>query len=179
MRIATLMFGASLSLVAGVHGCPVRVNDMGIRETGEACNEENPCAPGLTCFEGTCVGQGTLRVSLAWERRTDLDLHVVLPNGDEISWEDQDHPTGQLDVDDCIGNLCRDPDGPHVENIFFNTSALTGEYLVFVENFNGGRSTDFTVEVETEDGELLGAWSGSLPASAGANSPTWSFVYDP
>ena len=150
--------------------------EEGSQNVGEECAEENHCTEGATCFEQTCVGDGLLRVSLAWERRTDIDLHVMTPSGHEIYWEDPEHSTGELDVDDCV-IVCRKWDGPHVENVFFTQAAEKGTYEVWVENFNGRRSSDWWIEVSGPDdtGEM---WSGSLPQQIGVTSDVFEFTYD-
>lgn len=170
---ATFLGIAFISLVAAT-GCNERVLDTHPREPGEQCNFEEQCVEGSTCFAGTCVGEGELRVSLAWERSTDLDLHVVTPSGFEIYYAEPDHSTGSLDVDDCV-LVCRDPYGTHVENVFFNENAQQGEYLVWVRNFDGRRSADFEVEVAAEDIDLH--FSDDLPAQDGVDSEVWGFVY--
>jgi hypothetical protein len=143
---------------------------------GEPCESDVVCGEELVCFEGTCVGEGLLRVSLAWESVTDLDLHVVTPGGSEIYWDQPDHPTGMLDVDDCVVR-CRDSTGVHVENVFFNADAQRGEYAVWVTNFNGRRAADFFVEVSGEG--VSERWEGSLDSRSGAQSQVWTFVFNP
>merc|ERR1712107_153225 len=79
---------------------------------------------------------GSLSASCMWSNiggsgiRTDVDLHVVTPDGEEISFE---NPTsscgGKLDVD------CQtDVDSP-CENIVW-TKAKPGEYKVFLVNYS-------------------------------------------
>lgn len=145
-------------------------------EVGEACTQDIQCVIDSVCFAGTCVGEGQLRVSLAWDRRTDADLHVRTPSGFEISYLQPDHATGHLDVDDCI-LVCKSWNGPHVENVFFEDNAEHGTYEVWVVNFDGRRSTDFEIEV---DGEGVGHnWDGHLPGNSGHQSTHWTFEYDP
>ncbi len=158
-----------------MHDCPFGIVP-GTREPGERCDDDVDCVDDAVCFTGTCVGEGELRVSLAWEVHSDFDLHVILPNGHEIYYADPLHSTGELDVDDCI-TRCRDPDGTHVENVYFGANAQRGEYRVFVENFNGWRAGDFFIEVAGEGTRDM--WDGRLPADSGARSQVFSFVHDP
>jgi hypothetical protein len=148
----------------------------GSKEPGEPCGEDEECVPGSICFEGTCVGDGSLRVSLGWDVVSDFDLHLTTPDGGEIYYADPTHQGGQLDVDDCV-LTCKDPFGIHVENIFFGDDAPIGNYQVWVENFNGRKSGDFFIEVEGEG--IYEYWEGSLPASSGATSPIYPFFFDP
>jgi hypothetical protein len=148
----------------------------GTQHVGEECEQASHCVDDATCFEGTCVGDGLLRVSLAWDRRTDLDLHVLTPSGHEIYWEHKQHPTGQLDVDDCVDNNCRKWEGPHVENVFFTDVAEEGEYTVWVENYDGRRSSDWWIEVVGPD-DLHHEWQGSLPSDIGVTSDVSKFEF--
>lgn len=148
----------------------------GTQEPGEPCTNDMECVEDSICFSGTCVGDGRLRVSLAWEVVSDFDLHVITPSGYEIYYAQPTHNTGELDVDDCIVQ-CRDNSGTHVENVFFGENAQRGEYRVFVENFNGRRAGEFLLEVSGEG--VRDMWDGTLPAVANATSETFTFVYDP
>ncbi|HYN88710.1 MAG TPA: hypothetical protein VER55_09275, partial [Ardenticatenaceae bacterium] len=76
------------------------------------------------------LGTGDVQVTLRWDNPADLDLHVVDPAGEEISYG---HPVaqsgGQLDVDANIG--CQDD--LRVENVFWPSGgAPTGTYQVEV-----------------------------------------------
>ena len=178
-------FAASLGLVLVVLGscldhraspdCKYGVVP-GDKEPGEECEGDDECIPGSVCFEGTCVGDGSLRVSLGWEVRSDFDLHVVTPSGVEIYYANPDAAGGVLDVDDCVGN-CSDPDGVHVENIVFAGTPQTGGYQVWVENFSGEGSGTFFVEVEGD--EVFEYWEGALPATEGFTSSVYTFIFDP
>jgi hypothetical protein len=147
----------------------------GDKEPGDDCTEDEECIAGSVCFEGTCVGDGSLRVSLGWTAQSDFDLHVVVPNGAEIYYGDPAHSGGQLDVDDCVGE-CDNPDGVHVENVVFAESPMVGSYLVWVENFSGEAAGSFFIEVEGDG--VYDYWEGDLPSSGGALSPIYEFLFD-
>jgi Ca-activated chloride channel family protein len=77
---------------------------------------------------------GDVRVSLIWNNRNDLDLHVISPSGEEIfyarkkSWDG-----GELDVDMNVRGETTKP----VENIFWpRGGAPVGRYKVFVRNYH-------------------------------------------
>jgi hypothetical protein len=142
--------------------------------TDPECVTESDCDPGQTCFEGTCVGTGEFRVSLSWQVVSDFDLHVRTPAGVEIWFAEPDGGEGYLDVDDCVGQQCRDNNGTHVENVFFSPAAPRGPYDVWVVNFDGARSGDFEIQVA---GAVETRFSGSLPAHSGAVSETFRFTY--
>lgn len=90
---------------------------------------------------------GPLVFSLFWDRPSDLDLHVVLPDGTEVfkdnvnSWQAQgteDDPEaflagGQLDLDSNA--QCR-KDGRNNENISWSVEPPEGLYLVRVATFS-------------------------------------------
>ena len=121
------------------------------------------CPGGTACFEGVCVGTGELRISLSWDYVSDLDLHVVTPGGDEISFVDPAAGGGVLDVDDCVGGECLDNNSTHVENIFFPMQPQAGEYRLWVNNFDGARGGPFEIQVS---GAATATFTGSLPASS-------------
>ena len=117
---------------------------------------------------------GLIRVTLSWDVVTDLDLHIETPEGLHVYFADPELGGLSLDVDDCVGGLCRDNSGTHVENIFFDPTAKRGIYRIWVRNFDGRRAADYRVEVV---GEVNEEWTGSLDEIEGADSPirtiTW------
>ncbi len=135
------------------------------------CNSPDDCGAGQTCFEGVCVGMGTLRISLSWSAVTDLDLHLLVPNGDRISFQNQVTPYGELDVDDCVAGECVNPDGVHVENIFLESNAPRGEYQVKVVNFDGAATAQYDIEVA---GAVDAEFSGTVPNQSASESPVYT-----
>lgn len=79
-------------------------------------------------------GQGDVKITLSFDRTHDLDLHVVEPNGEEISYENNASATGGfLDLDS--GSNC-EPSPANSENIFWPPGgAPSGEYRVTVHNY--------------------------------------------
>lgn len=97
------------------------------------------------------VVDAPFRISLSWQNRDDLDLHLVEPDGNRVSYMSKRGRTGcQLDVDMQGEQLHQ------VENIYWEElSRLKGNYYVEVNNYSanhcrsGEESLDgFTVEVE-------------------------------
>ncbi|CAE7227441.1 unnamed protein product [Symbiodinium sp. CCMP2592] len=80
---------------------------------------------------------GVLVASLSWTSADDLDLHMLLPGGQEISYRHKTAEGGELDVDMCVqgkhGGNCADRP---VENIVFQDEPPAGRYKIFVQNFN-------------------------------------------
>jgi hypothetical protein len=143
----------------GCEGAACEQTGIGTVEVGEPCDETQECVPGSVCFNKYCVGSGTLRVSLAFSVDSDFDLHVLTPGGSEIYWLTDEANGGRLDVDQCVAS-CEDGE-PHVENVVFDESALSGEYQVWVVNFDGRAAGDFRIEVA---GDVSASFEGSLPA---------------
>jgi hypothetical protein len=129
-------------------------------EPGVECTIPQDCGEDQTCYQGVCVGTGTVRISLAWNVVTDLDLHVRVPNGEWISYQMAITPYGQLDVDDCVSGECLDQNGTHVENVFLDGNAPRGTYGIMIANFDGRHGADYTIEVA---GEATGLFAGYLP----------------
>ncbi len=118
--------------------------------------------------------QGELSFALAWDSRSDLDLHVTCPAGRKINWENRSVNlpgcAGNLDVDanGSGGRLRRDP----VENIYF-TEADNGEYVILVdlhEARDGASRERFIVLVR--DGGETRQLTGSV-----SESNDWTHVY--
>ena len=132
------------SLPAGVH----RLLTVALDEDGNAGTQSEllVCINSLTPDNGNACdptkAPPALVVSLEWDGPADLDLAVVLPNGETISW---DHPTsgepdasGNIDLFvSGVGSLQRDAagdclvDGRQREDIVFQALPPDGDYLVY------------------------------------------------
>jgi Ca-activated chloride channel family protein len=93
---------------------------------------------------------GDVRVSLIWNNRNDLDLHVINPRGEEVYYARRtDSLGGMLDIDMNVRGETTKP----VENIFWGLGrAPQGRYQVFVQNYGFHESdrspTPFRVEIK-------------------------------
>ena len=79
------------------------------------------------------VGTSDLQVSLSWDTPTDVDLHLVEPNGDEVYWgNDVSMAGGVLDLDSNAGCGI---DNINNENITYadDPPPPPGEYIVRVD----------------------------------------------
>lgn len=98
---------------------------------------------------------GFLRVSLSWQNRDDLDIHIEQPNGNEIYYGNKvDGVTGgELDIDMNAVDTVTNP----VENIVWMDPKLMlgGTYRVYVNNYRKRDSNNHGFEVELECGETL------------------------
>lgn len=109
---------------------------------------------------------GDVQISLMWNNRNDLDLHVVDPGGEQISYlRRRSKSGGELDVDAnrAGGQLTEQP----VENIYWRAEgAPLGNYKVFVNHYaNHGAPdpTDFIV------GILVGGAASVVGTGPGAS----------
>jgi hypothetical protein len=103
---------------------------------------------------------GALVVTLRWDTESDLDLHVVDPNGIEI-WRGDKVPagtTGYLDFDsnaECV------IDGRRQEDVIFPADPPSGSYRVLVDTFSlcAASDAEWTVEARLF-GQLVGSATG-------------------
>ena len=116
---------------------------------------------------------GLIRGQLIWNTSADLDLHLILPNGQEVSFRNvsvtfnNGRAIAMLDHDN-LGNTIDVPPTIRVENIVVNGIPLTGLYSFIVNNFNTpNRADSFTLRV-FYNGHLQ-VFNGSL--ANGQNSP--------
>jgi uncharacterized protein YfaP (DUF2135 family) len=94
-----------------------------------------------------------LRVVLSWDSNfTDIDLHVITPNGEHCAYFDRTTPSGgALDVDVTTGY------GPE---IFSHPAPPPGTYLIFLNYYGGGWRDEIseqtitvsTLTIVTEEG---------------------------
>jgi len=107
------------------------------------------------------LGTGDVQATLRWSGDADLDLHVIDPEGFEISfWSALSPSGGLLDVDmvpECGTS------GNSVENVFWpDGESIPGEYLAFVHNY-GTCPSSGTYELELRiNGEIVDSDSGTL-----------------
>lgn len=133
-------------------------------------NEICPSGGGLT------LGTGDIQATLRWASTDDLDLAVIDPNGDEVSFFNATVPSGgQLDVDanaGCLGELTQTP----VENVFWPPSeAPSGDYSVAVRLFercvSGAEAIPFEVTL------LVQGTAETLSGSVSDASPMMEFAF--
>ena len=111
--------------------------------------ESNSVGPYTTYeFDVVTVGTGDVQVTLSWNVDSDVDLHVVDPNGEEIYYGNRSSVSGgELDLDSNAGCSI---DGVRNENITWPTGAAPeGTYTVRVDYWSscGVESTNYTVRV--------------------------------
>jgi hypothetical protein len=121
------------------------------------------------------LGTGDVQITLRWGDKADLDLHVIDPNGEEISYSNPSSTSGgRLDRDANVD--CSEATNSPVENIFWPSGeAPNGSYVVKVVYFNPcGDSdvSDFTVNVLV-DGQSS-TYSGKLSRGESTQVTTFS-----
>lgn len=96
---------------------------------------------------------GVIRGQLVWNSAADLDLHLLLPDGQEVSYRNvsitfnNGRATARLDHDN-LGNTIDVPPGMRVENIVISGVPLEGLYRFIVESFNSPNASDaYTLRV--------------------------------
>jgi len=121
---------------------------------------------------------GDVRVSLIWNNRNDLDLHVITPRGEEIYYaRSRDSTGGMLDVDMNVRGESTKP----VENIFWGTGGTPeGTYKVIVQNFAFHESdrTPYPFQVEIKNGSQYSHFEGTVSGTGrSSNVEVTSFEY--
>jgi hypothetical protein len=127
------------------------------------------------------VGSGDVQVSVSWTGLSDVDLHVVDPNGEEVYYANRTSASGgTLDLD---SNPACSIDSVNNENIVWPTGkGLHGVYTVRVDLYAacGVPQSDYIVTVQTKGGTPQ-IFSGSLtvaqPGGAGAGIQVTQFTY--
>ncbi len=93
--------------------------------------------------------RGRLQVVLAWDGPVDLDLHVVCPSGQTLSWQDRRACGGELDVDsNAESKIVPSP----VENASF-ASPDAGNYRILVNYYkrqNGPAAVPYRITILKE-----------------------------
>ena len=77
---------------------------------------------------------GKVQVSLKWDNRNDLDIHLIEPSGNTISYRNKvSRAGGTLDVDMNAGE--QESNKP-IENIFYGVNAPAGHYRIVVDFYS-------------------------------------------
>ena len=117
--------------------------------------------PPETTTTTVVLGTGDVQATLRWSGDADLDLHVIDPEGFEISfWSALSPSGGMLDVDmvpDCGSS------GNSVENVFWpDGESIPGTYQAFVHNYGTCPSSgSFELELRI-NGEIVARDSSTL-----------------
>lgn len=110
------------------------------------------------------AGSGEITITLMWDSKDDLDLHVFTPDGSEIWHGNKSAQGGTLDID--ANNAQNMKDHP-IENVYF-PDPVSGEYWVYVYNYEDrtpGQSTNWIVRVQVGNEEEI--FSGTVTEQEG------------
>jgi hypothetical protein len=128
-------------------------------------------------------GTGVIRGQLVWTTSADLDLHLTLPDNQQVFYANRSvtfnngRATAALDHDNLGGVIDAPPD-KRVENIAVNGTPSNGSYTFFVNSFNpssANASDPFTLRIGS--GTHAQTLSGSL--TGGQNSAPLVLVFPP
>lgn len=117
-----------------------------------------------------------IRISLIWNNRDDLDLHVITPRHEEIAYyKKKSFCGGWLDVD---MNVSGETDTP-VENVRWSKgTAPRGQYKVVIHNFCNRCRTSVPFKLEVQIGEEVFTFEGRVMSSSCPNE-VFTFEYTP
>lgn len=139
--LAPLLFGLAVAAAGCLPGDSNVVGSPPIDASADV--GELVCTPACSasqrCVNGACIGEGIFRTTLTWNIPGDLDLHMVLPSGQTISFRNRSAGGGTLDRDDTTGI------GP--ENIFWTAAPPAGDYVVCVIPYNISATTSFRLDI--------------------------------
>ena len=113
--------------------------------------------------EDVCGYQtGQIQITAAWQTGSDIDLHVVDPSGEEVSYRNTTISSGgTLDHD---SNPACQPRPPTTENVYWQTpSPPRGNYQARVEAYNmcGSVQTPVTLSISV-GGRVIGTWQYTM-----------------
>lgn len=104
-------------------------------------------------------GSANIRGQLVWQTSADLDLHLVLPDNQEVYYANRTVPfnagagTGTLDADN-LGGVINVPPNQRVENIVVTGTPSSGIYSFFVHSFSTPNPSDPCTLLVTGNGGL-------------------------
>ncbi|MDR2078918.1 MAG: VWA domain-containing protein [Treponema sp.] len=108
---------------------------------------------------------GDIRISLMWNNRNDLDLHVITPTGEEINFNNpRDSNGGVLEADrNLYGETLK-----AVENIFWpDGAAPRGSYRVYIQNYLNHETDSYLTpfQIEIKNGKEYLYFEGAVHGS--------------
>ncbi len=139
----------------------------GGRYPGMTCTESNQCDGGVVCQRNTCVTEGPIRFTAAWFEDTDIDISVISPSGQEVTWYDFSNPSLdglKYDFPNCTGKCVGN--GSFVESIYSVAAAVPGTYtikLTHVDDRTEGKGGQVALLID-DNGKLTNE-GGQMPAA--------------
>ena len=123
----------------------------------EQCNGLDDNCNGVI-DEGCGYSSGNIQVTAAWNSSSDIDLHVIDPNNEEIYYAHRQSASGG--VLDRDANAACSVAPPTVENVYWGTQPPSGAYRVRLVAYDMCRSaaTPVTLSIAV-GGRIVGAYS--------------------
>ena len=162
---------------AGLWWRPFVMNWWNAHDGGQYCLEDRQSELEIpTATEET--GQGSqgarpFKIEASWRPSTDVDLHVVTPNGTQLGPSNETGEGGKYVLDTCGGSIpCAGPGRTNSESVLFYpaSSAPTGDYTVWVTNDDGRSPAKVQLRARKGD-HTYDMQNVQLGGSSGASSP--------
>jgi uncharacterized protein YfaP (DUF2135 family) len=142
-----------------------------LNPNGAPAGEQSTATPGT---QGTQTAQdAALTVTMKWNDDTDLDLHLIQPNGEEVYYRNRETDAGaRFSKDSCIASRC-ESGTERVEEARYQAWAPGGTYRISVVNYDGLTSGTANIEVSIR-GEIQ-TFTVNVGGQAGATSQEVEF----
>jgi len=138
--------------------------DSAQQELDEAINrcENSKLTEADIILQSAGAKVGKVTVSLLWNSTDDLDLHVISPLGDEISYQNKQSSIsgGMLDVDRQVSSFVQNP----IENIYWDNPPR-GHYTVKVVAYQKRESNTATIKVRVINGDNITHYDATISSS--------------
>jgi hypothetical protein len=127
-------------------------------------------------------GTGVIRGQLVWTTSADLDLHLTLPDEQQVYFANRTvtfnngKATATLDHDNLGGTIDAPPD-KRVENIAVTGTPTNGSYTFFVNSFNASPAGSDAFTLRVGSGKNTQSLSGTI--ADGQNSSPLVLVFPP
>jgi len=116
-------------------------------------------------FQTTTVATGELQVSVSWDKESDVDLYLVEPDGEQISFANERSVAGsKLDLD---SNTVCNIDGIKNENISYEgVTPPVGTYSVAVKYSSACNQGNTNYVVTVQNGGVFSTFTGTLSTTS-------------
>jgi len=105
---------------------------------------------------GDIDSNNQIMVTLRWEQNCDVDIHMMLPDGRKVFYNERNQPPAFLDIDVTNWNTYINPNGGfHIiknnEEIISLRDVVYGEYVINTHLFNMYEESSVKIEVIVYD----------------------------
>jgi len=144
---------ATVSVPTGV----IAVEQACVPGAPEQCNGLDDNCNGVI-DEGCGYQTGNIQVTAAWSSSSDIDLHVIDPNGEEIYYGHRNSASGGILDRDANAACSVSP--PTVENVYWPANPPSGQYRVRAVAYDmcGSGNTPVTLSIAV-GGRIVGAYT--------------------